>query len=200
MAVVSPAAQAMGREVDSQRGRQAVRELLLSIGENPDREGLQETPDRVHRALLEMTQGYREEPAAILTKCFGVPYDEMVLLRGITFQSTCEHHMLPFSGVAHVAYLPRSGVVGLSKLARLVQCFAKRLQIQERMTRQIADAIMTHVDSLGVGVVVKARHECMSNRGIRQPNAEMVTSCLLGKFREDRAVRNEFLSLIDLPA
>lgn len=201
MALVCTAAQNVeGAVGDPVLGMEAVRQLLLAIGQDPAREGLVDTPRRVIKSLLEMTSGYHDDPAAILATTFDESCDEMVLLRSITFQSMCEHHMLPFVGVAHVAYLPGKRVVGLSKLARLVQCFARRLQVQERMTREIADAMMQHLEAAGAAVVVKARHECMTNRGIRQPGAEMITSCVLGKFREDRAVREEFLALIGLPA
>lgn len=204
MASVCTATQGLEGEVapadtDFWSGMAAVRQLLVAIGQDPTREGLADTPRRVVKSLLEMTSGYVEEPESILATTFDEVCDEMVVLRNISFQSLCEHHMLPFAGVAHVAYLPGRRVVGLSKLARLVQCYARRLQVQERMTREIADAMMKHLGAAGAAVVVRARHECMINRGIRQPSSEMVTSCVLGKFRDDRAVRDEFLSLISLP-
>lgn len=177
--------------------------LLELIGENPDREGLRDTPARVVRAFREMTSGYAEDPAEILARTFGgqesdepVRYDELVMLRGIHFTSLCEHHLLPFVGAAHVGYLPGEAVVGLSKLARLVECFARRLQMQERLTQQIAQAIMQHLGARGAGVVIVAHHSCMGCRGVRKQEAEMVTSSMLGFFREDRAARSELVSLL----
>ena len=177
--------------------REAVREMLLAIGENPDREGLRDTPDRVIRSWAEIFSGYQQDPAAILSTTFEEVhgYDEMILLRDIPFHSTCEHHMLPFEGKAHVAYLPKDRVVGLSKLARLVDCYARRLQIQERMTREIATAMMTHLQPLGCGVVIEAAHGCMVCRGVKKEGARMVTSTLEGDFRQP-ATRAEFMSLI----
>lgn len=172
----------------------AVRTLLHAIGENPDREGLQQTPRRVVDALLEMTAGYRLDPKKILSTVFAEKYDEMVLLNGIRFFSTCEHHLLPFEGTASVGYLPNGKVVGISKLARLVQCYARRLQVQERMTEQIAHAINENLQPLGVGVVLRARHLCMACRGVQQTETDMVTSCLLGELHQ-RDARAEFLSL-----
>lgn len=169
--------------------------LLEYIGENPLRDGLKETPGRVLRAWKELTAGYREDPKKILAKRFPVTYDEMVVVRGIRFTSICEHHLLPFTGTATVGYIPKDTVCGLSKLARLVLCFARRLQIQEGMTRQIADAIQNELDPHGVGVVVRARHSCMGCRGVLQPDAEMVTSAMLGRMRESAAARAEFLGL-----
>lgn len=176
---------------DSER---AVTALLTLIGEDPDREGLIETPKRVIRAWREMTAGYREDPAAILSRTFEEASEEMVLLRGITFHSVCEHHLLPFHGTASVGYLPGK-VVGISKLARLVNCFAKRLQIQERLTRQIAEAIEDHLDARGVGVMIRARHLCMGCRGVRLPDTEMLTSAMLGMLRDSENVRSEFYRL-----
>lgn len=182
----------------SQRLRQsqaAVRTLLRWMGEDPGRAGLIETPDRVVMALREMTAGAVMNPADILSKRFKADYDEMVIVNGIDFASMCEHHLLPFTGKASVAYIPAGEVVGLSKLARLVRGFAQRLQIQEQMTRQIADAIHEHVKPRGVGVIIRASHQCMACRGIRVAGATMVTSALLGVMREDLAVRTEFLRL-----
>jgi GTP cyclohydrolase I len=159
---------------------------------------LEETPMRMVMALREMTAGYGMDPAKILSKTFDVEYDEMILVRGVRFTSLCEHHLLPFPGVAHVGYIPGAKVVGLSKLARLVTCFAMRLQIQERMTRQIAEAIQDHLQPKGVGVIVSARHACMGHRGAKQPDAEMVTSTMLGCLREDPAARSEFLKLVGM--
>lgn len=172
----------------------AVRELLLFIGEDPDRNGLAETPARVARALREMTAGYRQDPAEILSRTFEESSDELIILRGISFYSTCEHHLLPFYGTASVAYLPGK-VVGISKLARLVDCYAKRLQIQERLTRQIAEAIEEHLDARGVGVIIAAHHLCMGCRGVSQPETELVTSAMRGVLRTDATTRGEFLAL-----
>lgn len=174
---------------------EAVRTLLIAVGEDPDREGLVETPARVVKALKELTAGYRQIPADILSKTFNEGSDEMVVLNGIRFHSMCEHHMLPFAGVAHVGYIPRSRVVGLSKMARLVQAYAQRLQVQERMTRQIATAMMEHLGALGAACVVRSSHLCMGSRGVQKPDAEMVTSCMLGTFREDQKARAEFFQL-----
>lgn len=187
MATLDAAAQGMERALS------AVRDLLLHVGEDPDRDGLVDTPDRVARAFEEMTAGYREDPSLILARVFDVPYDEMVVVRDIEFWSLCEHHLLPFHGTATVGYLPHGKVVGLSKIPRLVQCYARRLQVQERMTQQIAEAMEEHLDPLGVGVVVRAHHTCMGARGIKC-DAHMVTSCLLGAMR-DHGVREEFLRL-----
>lgn len=175
---------------------QAVFALLKGVGEDPTREGLVDTPARVAKAWREMTEGYAQDPAEILSKVFpSESSDSMVLVRGIPFVSMCEHHCLPFTGVAHVAYLPSPGnVVGLSKLARLVHCFAKRLQVQERLTQQITQALVEHLKPLGAACVIEATHSCMSLRGVRAP-ATMVTSDLQGSFRQPE-VRAEFLSLI----
>ena len=172
----------------------AVVTLLRFIGEDPGRDGLVDTPARVVKAWREMTAGYDEDPAEILSRTFEETSDEMIILRGISFYSTCEHHMLPFYGEAQVGYLP-GRVVGISKLARLVNCFARRLQIQERMTRQIAEAIEEHLDAKGVGVVLRAHHLCMGCRGVKQEETEMVTSSMLGKLRNDATTRGEFLRL-----
>jgi GTP cyclohydrolase I len=173
---------------------EAVVTLLRFIGEEPERDGLRDTPARVVKAWREMTAGYAEDPAEILSRTFEESSDELVILRGISFYSTCEHHLLPFYGQAVVGYLPGK-VVGISKLARLVECFAKRLQVQERMTRQIADAVETHLNARGVGVVLRAHHLCMGCRGVRQEETEMVTSAMLGTLRTDATSRAEFLKL-----
>lgn len=173
---------------------EAVRCLIRLMGQDPDIPGLLETPRRVVRALGEMTKGYNSDPAHILQKTFEDDHDQIIILRGIPFTSMCEHHLLPFSGTADVGYLPGK-VVGLSKLARLVDCFACRLQMQERMTREIADSIMTHLIAKGVAVVVKAMHSCMACRGVKKPGAEMVTSRMLGIFRDEASARSEFLDL-----
>jgi len=174
----------------------AVSTLLRFIGEDPSRDGLADTPERVVRAWREMTGGYGEDPAEILSRTFEETSDELVILGGISFYSTCEHHLLPFYGTASVGYLPGK-VVGISKLARLVQCYARRLQIQERMTKQIAAAIATHLEARGTGVVIKAHHLCMGCRGTRQPATQMVTSSMLGTLRDDAVSRSEFLRLCE---
>lgn len=178
------------------RARMALRTLLEVMGEDPDREGLRDTPDRVLRSWEEIFAGYAQDPAEILSTTFEEVegYQEFVLLRDIPFDSTCEHHMLPFDGIAHIAYLPDDRVVGLSKLARLVDCFARRLQIQERMTQHIAHALMTHLGAKGVAVMVEGVHGCMTCRGVRKEGSTMVTTAFEGEFRKpDR--RGEFLSL-----
>lgn len=181
--------------VDSEAA-DAVSTLLRFIGEDPSRDGLVDTPDRVVRAWREMTSGYGEDPAEILSRTFEETSDELVILGGISFYSTCEHHLLPFYGTVSVGYLPGK-VVGISKLARLVQCYARRLQIQERMTKQIAAAIATHLEARGTGVVIKAHHLCMGCRGTRQPATQMVTSSMLGTLRDDAVSRSEFLRLCE---
>jgi GTP cyclohydrolase I len=170
--------------------------LLEFVGEDPNREGLRETPKRVCKALTEMTAGYKDDPALILAADFDSEgYDQMIWLRDIDFYSMCEHHMLPFHGTAVVGYIPDKRVVGLSKLARLVDCFARRLQIQERLTRQIAEALNDKLKPVGYGVVIRAHHMCMSCRGVRKPNAEMVTSALGGAIKDKDAARAEFMKL-----
>lgn len=172
----------------------AVRQLLAWVGEDPTRDGLLDTPKRVCKALREMTAGYEANIAEILSTSFDVQYDSMVVVRDVPFASMCEHHMLPFTGTATVGYIPTERIVGLSKLARLVDAYANRLQVQERMTNQIADALLTHVQPLGCGVVVRGNHSCMCNRGIKK-TGEMVTSTLHGAMRTDPIVRQEFLAL-----
>lgn len=172
-----------------------VRNLLILMGEDPEREGLRDTPARVLKAFAEMTRGYQADPAAILSTTFSEQSDEIVMVRGVRFTSLCEHHLLPFVGTVDVGYLPGEQVVGLSKLARLVECFAQRLQVQERMTRQIAEAIEQHLNALGVGVVVRAHHSCMGCRGVKQQDAQMITSAMLGVFRNRTEIRSEFLTL-----
>lgn len=175
----------------------ALQELLRYLGEDPEREGLLDTPKRVLKSYRELFAGYRQEPGEILARTFDevAGYQELVLLKDIPFQSTCEHHMLPFHGVAHVAYLPGERVVGLSKLARLVECFGRRLQIQERLTRQITNSLMEHLAPRGAAAVVEAQHGCMVCRGVRKEGATMVTSSFEGAFEEGRA-REEFLALV----
>jgi GTP cyclohydrolase I len=175
----------------------AIRKILEEIGENPDRQGLVDTPKRMERMYRELTRGYRQTPEEIINKAmFDVDYDEMVVVTNINFHSLCEHHMLPFLGVAHVGYLPKGRVVGLSKIPRIVDMFARRLQVQERMTAQIANVLQEQLNPEGVGVVVEGYHMCMSMRGVEKEKAKMITSTLLGSFREDPATRGEFLELI----
>jgi GTP cyclohydrolase IA len=182
--------------VDISRIEKAVREILLSIGEDPDREGLKKTPNRVARAYGELTSGLRENPRIHLETIFTENYDEVVLLRNIDFQSMCEHHMLPFTGKAHVAYMPAGKVVGLSKLARLVDGYSRRPQVQERLTTQVADALMDVLQPIGAACVIEATHTCMTIRGAKKPGAVMVTSALRGIFRENLSSRHEILSLM----
>jgi GTP cyclohydrolase IA len=176
-----------------------VKQLLAGLGEDPSREGLEKTPERVEKALRFLTQGYEQDPQTLLNNAlFTVPYDEMVLVKDIDVFSLCEHHMLPFYGKAHVAYLPQGKVVGLSKIPRLVDMFSRRLQVQERLTVQIAEAINEKVKPRGVGVVVEAVHFCMMMRGVQKQNSVAITSCMLGAFREQQQTREEFLALIKL--
>jgi GTP cyclohydrolase I len=174
-----------------------IRGILAVLGEDPDRDGLDKTPERVEKALKFLTRGYSQDPVEILNEAlFTVEYDEMVIIRDIDVFSLCEHHLLPFFGRAHVAYVPKGKVVGLSKIPRLVEMFSRRLQVQERLTVQIAEAIQKTVDPRGVGVVIEAQHFCMMMRGVEKQNSVAVTSCMLGAFRERQATREEFLSLI----
>lgn len=174
-----------------------VKAFLEAIGENPNREGLLDTPKRVVKSWAELYKGYKLDPKEILSTVFeDGSCDEMVILKNIEFQSMCEHHVLPFKGKAHIAYLPKGKVVGLSKLARLVDCFAKRLQIQEKMTQQISGAISEHLQPNGVAVVIEAHHQCMSCRGVGKQNSTMITSSMLGIFKENHMARGEFLALI----
>ena len=177
---------------------EAVRTLIRWAGDNPDREGLIETPARVARAYRELFSGYESDPVQILATTFSEVdgYDEMVVLKDIRFESYCEHHMVPIIGRAHVAYLPDHRVVGISKLARLVDVYAKRLQIQEKMTVQIADALNTVLQPKGVAVILEAAHQCMSTRGVHKPGSTLVTSRMLGAFRDDPSTRREFLSIV----
>jgi len=166
-------------------------EVLEQIGEDPERDGLKRTPERMAKAIQFLTRGYREDPSL-----FEVDYDEMVIVKDIEMFSLCEHHMLPFFGKVHVAYLPKGKVIGLSKIPRLVDAFARRLQVQERLTKQIAEAIHEAIEPLGVGVVVEARHLCMMMRGVEKQHSSAVTSSMLGAFRNEQETREEFLSLI----
>jgi GTP cyclohydrolase I len=177
-----------------------IESLLGELGEDPSRQGLKATPARVSRALRELTDGYRIDPAGIIAGAvFDQDYDEMVLVKDIPFYSLCEHHMLPFFGSCHVGYLPKGKVVGLSKIPRLVAAFAHRLQLQERMTKEIAEALNDGVAPKGVGVVVEARHLCMEMRGVQKPGGQLITSCMLGTFRKDPRTRAEFLELVRRP-
>ena len=182
--------------VDIPRAEAAVRELLLAIGEDPETEGLVETPRRVAAAFEEVLGGREVEPAEVLRVGFEEGHDEMVILRDVPFFSMCEHHLFPFHGVAHVAYVPRGRVVGLSKLARLIDAVARRLQLQERMTARIADLLMEELNPDGVAVAVEAEHLCMTMRGIKKPGARMVTSAMRGSFQSQVETRAEFLSLV----
>jgi GTP cyclohydrolase I len=183
---------------DAEVGLQhAYREILEHISDDPDREGLQRTPERTAKAMQFLTRGYSEDPAQMLRGAlFEVDYDEMVIVKDIEMFSLCEHHLLPFFGKVHVAYLPKGKVIGLSKIPRLVDIFARRLQVQERLTKQIADAIRDAIDPIGVGVVIEARHLCMMMRGVEKQHSATVTSSMLGAFRNEQETREEFLSLI----
>ena len=175
----------------------AIHSLLTSVGEDPQRDGLRHTPARVARMYAEVLSGYRTDPAALLNGAlFEVDYDEMVVVKSIEYYSLCEHHLLPFYGVAHVAYIPRCKVIGLSKLPRIVDMFARRLQVQERMTRQIADFVSEALHPQGVAVVVEGAHLCSMMRGVKKANARMVTSAVLGRFKSDARTRSEFFEHI----
>ncbi len=174
-----------------------LREVLVRLGEDPSREGLQRTPERMRRAYEFLTKGYQEDPEALLRKAlFTVTYDEMVIVKDIEMFSLCEHHLLPFFGKVHVAYIPNGKVIGLSKIPRLIEIFARRLQIQERLTTQIAETIQSAIQPQGVGVVIEARHLCMMMRGVEKQHSAAVTSSMLGSFRNEEETRTEFLSLI----
>ena len=176
-----------------------LKEIIKMIGDDPEREGLIDTPYRIMKSWNELFDGYKQNPKDILETTFiddMDKVDEIVICKDITFSSMCEHHMLPFYGVCHIGYLPNNKVVGLSKLARLVECFAKRLQIQEKLTNQIADALMDYLEPLGVGVIINAKHLCMAHRGVKNPTSNMVTSAMRGKFKSQIQTRNEFLTLI----
>jgi GTP cyclohydrolase I len=177
---------------------EAVRTLLRWAGDDPDREGLKGTPDRVVRSYEEFFAGYQQDPEEILARTFEevAGYDDMVVLRGIRFESYCEHHMVPIIGVAHIGYLPNNRVVGISKLARVLEIFSKRLQIQEKMTAEIANTIDRVLKPQGVAVVLEGEHQCMTTRGVHRPGVNMVTSQMMGVFRDNEATRKEFLSII----
>jgi len=182
--------------IDHARIERAVREILLAVGEDPDREGLRETPARVARMYAELFAGLHLDPRRHLKKFFTERYDEVVLVRDISFQSTCEHHMLPFLGKAHVAYLPGPRIVGLSKLARVVEEIARRPQVQERMTEQIANLLVEELKVKGVAVIIEAEHTCMTIRGVRKPGALCITSAMKGHFRTGSSTRAELMTLI----
>jgi GTP cyclohydrolase I len=184
------------KKADTERIEKAVKEILLAVGEDINREGLKKTPERVGKMYAELLAGMRENPKDHLSSVFTENYDEIVLLRDIPFYSICEHHLMPFIGSAHVAYLPSGMVLGVSKLARIVDCFARRLQTQERLTFQIADFIMDSLHPQGVAVVLEASHSCTTIRGIKKPGSVMVTSALRGIFKKDPRSRNEILSLM----
>jgi len=174
-----------------------VREMLVRLGEDPDREGLSRTPARVAKAMQFLVKGYKDDPETLLRKAlFTVNYDEMVIVKDIEMFSLCEHHLLPFFGKVHVAYIPNGKVIGLSKIPRLIEAFSRRLQIQERLTTQIAEAIQNTIEPQGVGVVIEARHLCMMMRGVEKQHSAAVTSSMLGCFRDEEETRTEFLSLI----
>ncbi|MHC4641502.1 MAG: GTP cyclohydrolase I FolE [Planctomycetota bacterium] len=182
--------------VDTKRIENAVSEILLAVGEDPGREGLKKTPERVARMYAELLAGMQKDPEKHLRSVFTENYEEIVLLRGVPFYSICEHHLMPFIGQAHVAYLPSGKILGISKLARIVDCFARRLQAQERLTYQIADFIMNKLEPQGVAVVLEASHSCMTIRGIKKPGSVMVTSALRGIFKRDPKSRSEIMSLM----
>jgi GTP cyclohydrolase I len=182
--------------VDQQRIARAVREILAAVGEDPDREGLLETPARVARMYAEMFSGLHEDPRVHLKKFFTEQYDEVVLVRDISFNSMCEHHMLPFMGVAHIGYAPNGRVIGLSKLARVVEVVARRPQVQERMTETIANLLVEELQAKGVAVVIEASHSCMTIRGVRKPGSLCVTSAMKGLFRQNVSSRTEIMNLI----
>jgi len=177
--------------------QELLREMIVRLGEDPGRDGLMRTPERMQRSLEYLTRGYREDPEKLLKGAlFNVDYDEMVIVKDIEMFSLCEHHLLPFFGKVHVAYIPKGKVIGLSKLPRLIDIFARRLQVQERLTTQIAETIQHAIEPQGVGVVIEARHLCMMMRGVEKQHSSAVTSSMLGAFREEKETRDEFLALI----
>lgn len=182
--------------VDQERIRRAVREILIGIGEDPDREGLRDTPDRVARMYSEVFSGLHRDPREHLQKKFTQKYDEMVLVKNIRFESMCEHHLLPFIGTAHVAYLPNGKIVGLSKLARAVEVISKRPQVQERITEELADLLMQELGARGVAVILEATHSCMTIRGVKNASSITTTSAMRGGFRDHPATRSELMALI----
>ena len=189
-------ADACQQHVDTERIERAVREILAAVGEDPDREGLRDTPGRVGRMYAEMFSGLHDDPRVHLQKFFTEKYDEVVLVRDISFCSMCEHHLLPFLGKAHIGYLPDGKVVGLSKLARVVESVSRRPQVQERMTEEIANLLVSELDAKGVAVVIEATHTCMTIRGVRKPGSLCVTSAMKGIFRSNLSSRSEMMQLI----
>jgi GTP cyclohydrolase I len=181
----------------SDRLTELFREILVEIGEDPDREGLLRTPARAAQAFRDFTRGYRQNTEVVLNSAvFSEEYDDMVIVRDIEMYSLCEHHLVPFFGRVNVGYIPQGRILGLSKIARLVEVFARRLQVQERLTHEIAHAIQDAIQPRGVAVVIEARHLCMMSRGVEKQNSQMVTSCVLGAFRQDRGTRQEFMDLL----
>jgi GTP cyclohydrolase IA len=192
-----PLARPTPPDLSSIDSKELLREILRRVGDDPDREGLRQTPDRIVRSWKEIYGGYAQRAEDVLVTQFQAEeYDEMVLLRDFEFFSTCEHHMLPFYGKAHIAYLPNEKIVGLSKLARLTDMYARRLQVQERLTYQIASELQRVLKPKGVAVMIEAKHQCMCSRGVRKQEGKMITSCLLGAFKENLASRTEFLALV----
>ncbi|MFT5299308.1 MAG: GTP cyclohydrolase I [Mariniblastus sp.] len=188
---------AIETDVDIEAIKGAVRTILIAVGEDPDRPGLQETPRRVAHMYAEMFSGLNLDPARHLEVTFPEQYDEIVLIKDISFTSMCEHHLLPFTGVAHVAYIPNGKVTGLSKIARVVEEVSRKPQVQERMTQTIAEMVNDHLNTAGVGVVISAEHSCMSIRGVRKPGSRTITSALRGEFKDNQLTRAEFMSLIN---
>jgi GTP cyclohydrolase I len=182
--------------IDFERIRGAIREILLAVGEDPDREGLRHTPDRIARMYGELFSGLHRNPKEELQRTFTEKYDEMVLVKDIGFESMCEHHLLPFFGKAHVGYIPKGQIIGLSKLARVVEVLSRRPQVQERMTEQIADLIMGELKPRGVGVILEASHTCMTIRGVRKENSLCTTSAMRGLFQSNQSTRNELMALV----
>ena len=188
-------------DLDQESIAQSTRQILKAVGEDPERDGLQRTPERIGRMYKELLEGYRTDPVGLINGAlFDVPYDEMVIVRDIEFYSLCEHHMLPFIGRVHVAYIPQGKVIGLSKIPRIVDMFARRLQVQERMTRQVANFINVALNPKGVAVVIEALHLCSMMRGVRKHDARMTTSTMIGAFKEDQITRMEFLDNISRSA
>jgi GTP cyclohydrolase I len=184
-------------EIDKQAIESSVQQLIEAVGENPDREGLQGTPERIGRMYSEILGGYRQDPEAVINNAlFEAEYDDMVIVRDIEYYSLCEHHMLPFMGRAHVAYIPNGKIIGLSKIPRIVDMFSRRLQVQERLTRQIANFICDVIDPLGAGVIVEGLHLCSMMRGVRKHDARMTTTTMVGSFRNSLATRQEFLDSV----
>jgi GTP cyclohydrolase I len=191
-----PSRNGFAGNIDSARVEAAVREILLAVGEDPDREGLRETPGRVARMYAELFSGLNQDPRELLQKTFTQKYDEMVLVKDIRFESMCEHHLMPFMGKAHIAYLPNGKIVGLSKLARVLEVLSRRPQVQERMTTELADLLMQELDAKGVAVVLEAMHTCMTIRGVRRSESLCTTSAMRGGFKDNQLTRSELMALI----